>query len=70
MKNTSMNARKPLTNAQMAFAISIAVIGCAGPVYLAIKGNPWPCIALFIASKLFLVYRKKQLSQANDQKNS
>jgi len=48
MENTK---KKPLSHAQMAKAITIALAGGAIPVYLAIKGNPWPCIALFVASQ-------------------
>lgn len=56
-------ARTQLTHGQMALAISIVLAGGAIPVYLAIKGNPWPCIALVVASKAYLMIRRRQLSQ-------
>ncbi|CAG9170395.1 hypothetical protein [Cupriavidus pinatubonensis] len=55
--------RKPLTDGQMALAISIALAGGAIPVYLAIKGNPWPCVALFVASQAYLMFRRRQLNK-------
>lgn len=54
-----MTSGKPLSNTQMALGISVALLISAVPVYLAIKGNPWPCIALLVASKVFLMWRKK-----------
>ncbi|AXV99822.1 hypothetical protein CJO81_03025 [Ralstonia solanacearum] len=60
MENTN---KKPLSHAQMAKAISIAVIGGAIPVYLAIKGNPWPCVALIGVSWVYLQFRRRQLNK-------
>lgn len=60
-----MNTRKQLSDVQTIFAIFVGIILSAGPVYLAIKGNPWPCIVLFIASQIFIKYRKNKLSQVD-----
>jgi hypothetical protein len=46
----------------MAKAISIALVGGVIPVYLAIKGSPWPCIALLVASWAYLPFRRRQLN--------
>lgn len=55
--------RTPLTNGQMALTISIVLAGSAVPVYLAIKGNPWPCAALLVASQAYLMMRRRQLNK-------
>lgn len=60
MENTK---KKPLSHAQMAFAISLVLAGSAIPVYLAIKGNAWPCIALVVASQAYLMVRRRQLNK-------
>lgn len=59
----AQKARKPLTDGQMALAISIVLAGGAIPIYLAIKGNPWPCIAIVVASKAYLMIRRRQLNK-------
>ncbi|CAJ0881379.1 hypothetical protein [Ralstonia flatus] len=59
----AQKARKPLTDRQMAKAISIVVVGGAIPLYLAIKGNPWPCAALIVASWVYLPFRRRQLNK-------
>lgn len=60
MENTK---KKPLSHAQMAKAISIALVCGALPAYLAIKGNPWPCAALIVASGVYLPFRRRQLNK-------
>lgn len=59
----AQKARKPLTDWQMAKAISIVVVGGAIPLYLALKGNPWPCAALIVASWVYLPFRRRQLNK-------
>lgn len=54
--------KKPLSHAQMAKAFSIVLVVGAIPVYLALKGTPWPCVALFIASLAYLPIRRRQLN--------
>ncbi|WP_454734306.1 hypothetical protein [Cupriavidus pauculus] len=58
-----MEARKPFTHRQMALAISLVLAVSAIPFYLAIKGNPWPCIGIFAASQAYLMIRRRQLSK-------
>ncbi|MGA5725865.1 hypothetical protein ACPCHQ_18200 [Ralstonia thomasii] len=60
MENTN---KKPLSHAQMAKAFSIVLVVGAIPVYLALKGNPWPCGALIVASLVYLPFRRRQLNQ-------
>ncbi|MEQ6351239.1 hypothetical protein [Ralstonia pseudosolanacearum] len=55
--------KKPLSHAQMAFAISIVLAGSAIPVYMARKGNPWPCVVLFVAGLAYLPIRRRQLNK-------
>nr|WP_311528562.1 hypothetical protein [uncultured Ralstonia sp.] len=59
----AQKARKPLTDWQMAKAISIVVVGGAIPLYLALKGNPWPCATLIVASWVYLPFRRRQLNK-------
>lgn len=59
----TQKARKPLTDWQMAKAISIVVVGGAVPLYLAIKGNPWPCAALIAANCVYQQFRRRQLNK-------
>ncbi|WP_296649908.1 hypothetical protein [Paraburkholderia sp.] len=54
MENTN---KKPLSDAQMAKVIAIALVVGAILVYLALKGNPWPSIALLVASWAYLWIR-------------
>lgn len=62
-KDLNMEARKPLTHLQMALAISLVLAVSAIPFYLAIKGNPWPCAALFVVSQGYLAFRRRQLNK-------
>lgn len=55
--------KKSLTHAHMAFAISIVLAGSAIPVYMAVKGNAWPCIALVVVSQAYLTIRRRQLNK-------
>lgn len=55
--------KKPLSHAKMAFAISLVLASSAIPVYLAMKGNPWPCIALVVVSQAYLTIRRRQLNK-------
>ncbi|OAI66400.1 hypothetical protein RSP781_13935 [Ralstonia pseudosolanacearum] len=55
--------KKPLSHAQMALAISLVLVSSAGPVYLAIKGNAWPCIALVVVSQAYLTIRRRQFNK-------
>ncbi|NKA76072.1 hypothetical protein GO285_05035 [Ralstonia solanacearum] len=60
MENTK---KTPLSHAQMAFAISIVLAGSVIPVYMASKGNPWPCVVLFVAGLAYLPIRRRQLNK-------
>ncbi|RAA18477.1 hypothetical protein [Ralstonia pseudosolanacearum] len=60
MKNAH---KKSLTHAHMAFAISIVFTSSAIPLYLASKGNPWPCVVLFVAGLAYLPIRRRQLDK-------
>jgi len=46
--------KKSLSHAQMAKAAAIALVGGAIPFYLAIKGNPWPSVALLVGSWVYV----------------
>ncbi|WP_231408700.1 hypothetical protein [Ralstonia solanacearum] len=55
--------KKSLTHAHMALAISIGLAGSAVPVYMASKGNPWPCVVLIVAGLAYLPIRRRQLNK-------
>ncbi|MGD7190423.1 hypothetical protein ACQCRI_19530 [Ralstonia pseudosolanacearum] len=55
--------KKSLTHAHMAFAISIVLASSAIPVYLASKGNPWPCVMLLVAGLAYPPIRRRQLDK-------
>lgn len=59
----AQKARKPLTDWQMAKIITFVLVVGAIPVYFALKGNPWPCAALIVASWVYLPLRRRQLNK-------